>query len=290
MSLKFFLRLSFLWIFLLFSSTSKAASIASSYSLTFSVSAGGVLTSPDLAGFTCNQSTCKVVVPAGSSVRVVPAALSSYRFKNWDGACTGNDATACTIQINSDTSLYAYFRPVERTLKTTASAGGGVVSLAANINCTENTCYQRFLLGTNLMLSALPLRGYTFTGWSGSCSGTASDCRITMDAYKAVDAHFAPITSSAPSSVQLQWTLPTQREDGTALAAKDIKQHVIYYGKSSGVYSDSVTVSAGAGGLVPQSLVIEGLERGLVYYFAGITVDMNGLPSKFSKEVSRMIE
>ncbi len=289
MFLKNFIRLSFC-LFVVLVSMAGQALAASAYSLTVSVSVGGQVSSPHLSGFTCIENTCKTVVPAGATIKFVPTELSSYRFKNWDGACTGTDDTACTVQVNSDTSLYAYFRPVERTLKTAVSTGGSVVSLAANINCTEQTCYERFLLDTELTLSALPLRGYTFTGWSGSCSGTASDCRITLDAYKAVGAHFAPITSSTPSSVQLQWTLPTKREDGTALAAKDIKQHVIYYGKSSGVYSGSITVSAGADGLVPQSLAIQGLESGLVYYFAGITVDMNGLPSKFSTEISRMIE
>lgn len=290
MHLKYFLRLCFFWIVFLISITSRAA-LAVSYSLVVSVSEGGGVTSSDLAGFTCVQNVCTTLVPAGSSVRVNANALSGYVFKNWDDACTGTDPSICTLQINSNTSLSAYFRPVMRTLKTTASSGGGIISLSANVNCSENTCYQRYLLGTNLTLTALPLQGYTFTGWGDSCSSrTASDCRVTMDAYKSVSAFFAPITSSTPSSVQLQWQLPAQREDGTQLLANEIKQQVIYYGKSSGVYSDSITVSSTVDGFPQQSLVIDGLERGLVYYFAGVTIDANGLTSRLSNEVSRVVE
>ncbi|HEX4974651.1 MAG TPA: hypothetical protein VFV48_02090 [Pseudomonadales bacterium] len=289
MHLKIFLRLCFFWIVFLISIASKAA-LADSYSLTVSVSEGGRLTSPDLADFACGQGVCTISVPAGSSVRMTANALTGYSFKNWDGACTGTNPTACTLQINGNTNLSAYFKPVMRTLKTTASSGGGIISLSANINCYQSICYTNFLSGTTLTLSALPLKGYTFTGWGGACSGAASDCRITMDAYKSVSANFVASTSSTPTAVQLQWTLPTQREDGSLLSTGEITQQVIYFGKSSGVYSGSVVVPSGAGGLVPQSLVIEGLDRGLVYYFAGVTIDAKGLTSRLSNEISRLVQ
>lgn len=258
------------------------------YKLSVSVVQGGQVTSPDLSGFTCVQGFCTVSVPAGRTVKLSPSALYGYKFKSWSGGCSGTDPNACVGQINADTLVTADFRPIERTLKTTATVGGSVISLAGGINCVESICYDRFLLGGELTLTALPRLGYTFAGWSDACGGVQSDCRLTVDSYKAVTANFVAATQQT-SSLELRWLTPTLREDGSSLAANEIKQHTIYYGKTSGVYDHAVTVPASAGGLVPTRIVINGLQSGVNYYFAGITVDTRGLSSQLSTEISRVV-
>lgn len=50
--------------------------------------------------------------------------------------------------------------------------------------------------GTVVTLTAVPASGYTFTGWSGAASGTASTVTVTMDANKTVTANFTQTTTS----------------------------------------------------------------------------------------------
>lgn len=282
-----FVRLS-LFLFSLFLASWCGAENLVTYKLSISVAQGGQVTSPDLSGFTCNQGTCTVSVPAGSTVKLSSKALYGYKFKSWSGGCSGTDPNACVGQINADTLVKAYFSPIEHTLKTTATVGGSVMSLVGGINCVENICYNRLRLDSELTLTALPRLGYTFAGWSNACGGVQSDCRLKMDSYKAVTANFVVATQQI-SSLELRWSTPTLREDGSSLTAGEIKQHTIYYGKTSGVYDHAVTVLAAAGGLIPTSIVINGLQSGVNYYFAGITVDTRGLSSQLSTEISRVV-
>jgi phospholipase C len=58
-------------------------------------------------------------------------------------------------------------------------------------------CFGSFAYGTDVVLTATPSSGYTFTGWSGAgCSGTAT-CSITVTSNTSVDATFS---TSAPAS------------------------------------------------------------------------------------------
>lgn len=259
------------------------------YKLSISVAQGGQVTSPDLSGFTCVQGSCTVSVPAGSTVKLTPSALYGYRFKNWTGACSGTDPNACVMQVNADASVAAYFSPMTRILKTTVSEGGSVISLAEGINCVESTCYHPFLLGSELTLTAFPRLGYTFVGWSGACSGIQSDCRLTVDSYKTAIANFVAATQQN-SSIELLWTTPTLREDGSPLMTNEIQKYTIYYGKTSGAYEHAVTVPVVTGGTVPTRIVINGLQSGVSYYFAGMTVDTRGLSSRLSTEISRVAD
>ena len=71
-----------------------------------------------------------------------------------------------------------------------AGAGSGTVtSSPAGISCGA-TCSTSFTPGTVVTLTAAPAAGSTFTGWSGSCTGTGA-CSVTMSAAQAVTATFA---------------------------------------------------------------------------------------------------
>lgn len=78
-------------------------------------------------------------------------------------------------------------------------------------------------------------------------------------------------------NVTLGWDPPTTNEDGTLLT--DLSGYNIYFGTSSGVYTDSVNVGDVTTYQVPN------LTDGLTYYFAVTAYDTSGNESSYSEEV-----
>ena len=78
------------------------------------------------------------------------------------------------------------------TLTKSLAGGGTITSSPAGINCgiscsTQTATYSS---GTAVNLTASPAAGYTFSGWSGACTGTGT-CSITMSSDQSVTATFA---------------------------------------------------------------------------------------------------
>ena len=87
---------------------------------------------------------------------------------------------------------------------TTAGTGSGTVTSApAGIACGA-TCAADFDSGTSVTLSAGPVAGATFAGWSGACAGTGA-CTVTMDAARSVTATF---DADPPATPEPQLYLP----------------------------------------------------------------------------------
>src|SRR5207245_9347657 len=76
------------------------------------------------------------------------------------------------------------------TLSVTLAGGGTgtVVSNPSAINCPP-TCSATFHTGSQVALTATPDTGFTFTGWSGACTGTGS-CNVNPDNGASVTATF----------------------------------------------------------------------------------------------------
>ena len=98
--------------------------------------------------------------------------------------------------------------PVLHTLTvSTQGSGAGSVSDGANQIACPSTCSHSYTANTPVTLTATPVSGSTFTGWSGACSG-AGTCQLTMSADMSVTATFTsnpgsptPVLTSAPSAV-----------------------------------------------------------------------------------------
>jgi hypothetical protein len=84
-------------------------------------------------------------------------------------------------------------------------------------------------------------------------------------------------------SVTVSWTAPTLNEDGSPLT--DLAGFNIYYGTSSGAYTNSVNVDNPAA----TSLVIEDLSAG-DYFFAATAYNEGGIESKYSGEAVKTVE
>jgi len=89
--------------------------------------------------------------------------------------------------------------PVNQTLTVTKNiaAGGSVTSNPAGINCgtaCSSTSYN-YAQNTTVTLTASAASGYTFTGWSGACSGAS--CTVSMNAAKTATANFTATAQAA---------------------------------------------------------------------------------------------
>ncbi len=67
---------------------------------------------------------------------------------------------------------------------------GSVISLPAGIDCSAS-CDASFAHATPVTLTAIPKPGSAFAGWSGACSGTATECAVTMSVLRSVTATFS---------------------------------------------------------------------------------------------------
>ena len=79
---------------------------------------------------------------------------------------------------------------------TVVKQGTGSVTSAppsTAINCGAD-CSETVPSGTPVTLAAAPGAGFTFTGWSGGCSGSATTCTVTLTANTTVTATFASVT------------------------------------------------------------------------------------------------
>ena len=70
---------------------------------------------------------------------------------------------------------------------------GSVSSSPQGIACGAS-CAANFAEGASVVLTALPVAGSTFAGWSGACTGLGT-CQVTMDAPKSVWATFTLFAS-----------------------------------------------------------------------------------------------
>ena len=68
-------------------------------------------------------------------------------------------------------------------------AGGSVTSDTGGITC-GSTCSQSYASGTAVTLTAIPVTGYQFSGWGGSCREYGNTYKLTMDAAKSCTAKF----------------------------------------------------------------------------------------------------
>ena len=70
------------------------------------------------------------------------------------------------------------------------SGNGTVTSGTGGINC-GNSCDGSFNSGSQVTLQATPAAAYVFTSWSGSCSGSAASCTVTMNQDQSISAIFS---------------------------------------------------------------------------------------------------
>jgi len=79
------------------------------------------------------------------------------------------------------------------TIIKSGTGAGNVVSNIAGINC-GNDCTETYNSGTSITLTASPLSGSTFSGWTGVCTGTGI-CVININSNTNANANFNIVPS-----------------------------------------------------------------------------------------------
>jgi hypothetical protein len=155
-------------------------------SLQVSVGGSGTITS-NPAGINCSGATgCSFTFANGTSVTLSATPGAGYSFAGWSGACSGS-ASSCAVTLTAATqTVGATFTPIVQldSLQVTVGGSGGVTSNPTGINCGggATSCTQSYANGTSVTLTAAPNSGFAFSGWSGSCAGTAPSCVVTLSA------------------------------------------------------------------------------------------------------------
>ena len=149
------------------------ANFSAQYSLTTQVNpSGGGLVSPSGTNW----------YGSGGTVPVSANANAGYSFSNWTGDLVGSSNTA-SLTMNGPKTVTANFSQNHYSLTVNMSPSEvGSVS--------KNPDKATYVYGDRVQLTAKANPGYTFSGWSGGASGTASPITVTMDGSKAVTAIF----------------------------------------------------------------------------------------------------
>jgi hypothetical protein len=109
------------------------------------------------------------------------------------GECGETSCTVDPIEPGKTYEVSASFtrvRPSQFPLTVSVSGQGRVTSAPAGIDCGP-TCSRSFPVDTVVSLTASPIPGWSFAGWSGACSGTGA-CSTTLSQPRSVTATFAP--------------------------------------------------------------------------------------------------
>ncbi len=134
---------------------------------------------------------CSETYADGASVTLTATAADGSTFAGWSGGCTGTGT--CSLTMGADKAVTATFNEtppptVKHTLDVAVYGSGSGRINGPGINCPGD-CTQTFNEGTNVTLTATPGASSSFSGWSGSCSGTGG-CGVSMDSDVEVDATF----------------------------------------------------------------------------------------------------
>ncbi|NOT57246.1 MAG: hypothetical protein HOP18_21800 [Deltaproteobacteria bacterium] len=157
------------------------------YPLTVTTVGSGTVTSSP-AGISCGAD-CSESYANGTVVALTATPASGYTFSGWSNACTGTGA--CSVTLNAAKTATATFTATPTTnytLTVTKVGTGTVTSSPAGISCGTD-CSEPYANNTVVALTATPATGFTFSAWSGSCTGTGA-CSVTLNAAKTVTVTF----------------------------------------------------------------------------------------------------
>ena len=170
------------------------------FPLTSTVSVGGSISLKG-GSLTCAAATnCSFDIIENEAVIIKPLPASGYIFTGWEGDCTGS--STCELTMSAEHNISAVFIeiPTGELLSLQMTLGGSIAVADANAGAKTTAkvndigecfidCQLSFANSETLAATALPETGYTFTGWSGDCTGDAT-CQIKMSTAHSITASF----------------------------------------------------------------------------------------------------
>jgi len=136
--------------------------------------------------------------PATDSMLDLPDAAAVDSGGNLYISDQGNDLAEEVTPAGDLSIIWNAEDPIPGSTLAVSLAGSGsgtVASSPSGIACPK-TCFGGYASDTQVTLTATPMPGSTFVGWSGAgCSGTGT-CQVTMSSDMAVTATFQQLTSA----------------------------------------------------------------------------------------------
>ena len=158
---------------------------------------GGGTVSANPAGIsTCGAAggVCGASYPVNQVVTLTATAQSGYKFSGWSGSCTGtsNSATVTMSQAKSCTATFT--AQYALSVVPSPATGAGTVSSSPTgiVNCgaAGGTCSAIYDANQTVTLTAAVQPGYSFGGWTGSCSGSSTVTTVSVSQAKSCTATF----------------------------------------------------------------------------------------------------
>jgi len=217
------------------------------YTLTVIKTGTGTVTSSDNE-ISCGQ-TCSVSYETATDLVLTATAESGSSFKNWLD-CPSDQGNVCWITVDSAKTVTAVFQSASATQYklTVKKTGSGTVSADISGESCGSGC-SKYDPDTAVTLTAAPLDGYKFTGWSGACTGSDTTCTVTMSLNRTVIAKFAALK---------KYTLKVIKAKGGSVAGSDEEERAVincggsetscsktYYEGSVGTVTLTATPDAG---------------------------------------------
>src|SRR6185436_5394414 len=126
----------------------------------------------------------------GTTVTLTAAEDSLSAFGGWAG-CDSVVGKVCTVTVNAARTATATFRlrSFALTVVPAGTGSGAVSSSPAGITCGKD-CTETYTAGTDVVLTAKPSAGSSFTSWTNCPAPSGSTCTVDMTAATTVTATF----------------------------------------------------------------------------------------------------
>ncbi len=184
--------------------------VPQTYQLTVTTPANGTVTGGGISCGTSGTGTCSVTYASATSVTLTAAPASGYAFTSWGGSCAGTSAST-TVTVDGVKTCTATFTaglptgpPYTMTISP-APTGGTITGAGLNCGTGGSVCSYTAPASMPYGMQATPAAGYTFTGWTGDCTGTNPGIYIMLSGARTCSATF---TSTSGTTYQLNVTAP----------------------------------------------------------------------------------
>jgi len=180
----------------------------------------------------------------GTQVTLTALPAEGWTFTGWSGDVVSAD-NPILVTMDNDKNITATFTVITYDLNVTVIGNGEV---------TRDPNLPEYEYGTQVTLTAIPVTGWTFTGWSGDVVSTDNPILVTMDNDKNITATFTvntytlTVATIGNGTVTIEPDLPVY-EHGTYVTLTAVPDS----GWALGRWSGSAT-----GGANPLLIVMDG--------------------------------
>jgi hypothetical protein len=200
-----------------------------------------------------------------------------FDFSGLANAAGGDGSDIGAYESQGCTDQTSPLHPCQPVIVSLAGTGTGTVTDGSAISCPAS-CTGTYAEGSTASLTATPAPGSVFTGWSGSCTGSAA-CDVTVNSATAITATFKQlppiVATAAPTRVGARTATLSATVDPLGSATRFHFEYgtTTAYGKTA----PATAASAGADN-VPHNEVapVTGLTPGTTYHFRIVATNAGG--------------